>query len=93
MSKNNRRNFIQKAGALAATAFFSSVTQSTWAGNREKALHNAAGVSAEALSTEEDFWYAIQQSFTVSRGIVNSNNGGVSPEPKVVQDDEKVLRL
>ncbi len=55
MSKNNRRNFIQKAGALAATAFFSSVTQSTWAGNLDKALRNAAGVSADALSTEKIF--------------------------------------
>ena len=89
MSNNNRRNFIQRAGALAATAFFSSLTQPSWAVNLDKAVHNAEGLSADTLATEEDFWYAIQQSFTVSPGIVNLNNGGVSPAPKTVQEAMK----
>ena len=66
MSNNNRRNFIQRAGALTATAFFSSFTQPSWAKNLETALHNAKGLSADALATEEDFWYYMQHSFTVS---------------------------
>lgn len=55
----------------------------------EKALREAEGVSAADLATEEDFWYYIRQSFTVSPSIINLNNGGVSPAPKSVQDAMK----
>lgn len=88
-TKNNRRNFLQRAGALTATAFFSSLTKPSWAKNFESAIHNAEGISASDLATEEDFWYYIQQSFTVSSGIINLNNGGGSPAPKTVQDAVK----
>ncbi|MGQ9819107.1 MAG: aminotransferase class V-fold PLP-dependent enzyme [Candidatus Kapaibacteriales bacterium] len=33
-----------------------------------------------------DFWSLINQSFTISKTILNLNNGGVSPQPKIVQD-------
>ena len=36
--------------------------------------------------TDEDFWAFIQQSFSSGRGIVNLNNGGVSPSPKIVTE-------
>lgn len=88
-SKNNRRNFLQKAGMLSATAFFSALTKPAWSINLESALRNAEGISAADLATEEDFWYYIQQSFTASPGIINLNNGGVSPAPKTVQDAVK----
>ena len=35
---------------------------------------------------DEDFWGWIRESFTVSPNIINLNNGGVAPQPKVVQD-------
>jgi selenocysteine lyase/cysteine desulfurase len=89
MGKNNRRNFLQKAGALATTAFFSSLAKPAWAKNLDRALRDAEGIPASALATEEDFWYYIQQSFTVSPEIINLNNGGVSPAPKTVQDAVK----
>ncbi|MEO6549224.1 MAG: aminotransferase class V-fold PLP-dependent enzyme [Ferruginibacter sp.] len=89
MSINNRRNFLQKAGAITATAFFSSLAKPSWAKNLDKALRDAQGISADALATEEEFWYYIQQSFTVSPSLVNLNNGGVSPAPKTVQEAMK----
>ena len=89
MKNNNRRGFLQKAGALTATAFFSSLAKPAWANNLETALQNAEGIPADALATEEEFWYYIQQSFTVSPGLINLNNGGVSPAPKTVQDAMK----
>jgi selenocysteine lyase/cysteine desulfurase len=42
--------------------------------------------SPETIARDEDFWRDIQNAFTVDRGIINLNNGGVSPSPKVVQD-------
>jgi len=89
MKNNNRRNFLQRAGALTATAFFLSLAKPTWASNLERAQHNADGLAADLLATEEEFWFYIQQSFTVSPGIINLNNGGVSPAPKTVQEAMK----
>jgi selenocysteine lyase/cysteine desulfurase len=42
--------------------------------------------SPDVLARDEDFWRDIQQAFTVDRNIINFNNGGVSPSPKIVQD-------
>ena len=42
--------------------------------------------AATDLASNEDFWREIQDAFTVDRSIVNLNNGGVCPSPKVVQD-------
>lgn len=35
---------------------------------------------------DEDLWARMAQAYTVSPTILNLNNGGVSPQPKVVQD-------
>ena len=89
MPNSNRRRFLQKAGAFSATAILSSFTKPSWARNLESALRDAEGVPAADLASEEDFWYYIQQSFTVSPSLINLNNGGVSPAPKTVQDAMK----
>ncbi len=46
----------------------------------------SAGRSPEDVAADEDFWLGIQQAFTVDRSLVNLNNGGVCPSPKIVQD-------
>jgi selenocysteine lyase/cysteine desulfurase len=89
MPETNRRKFLQRAGIFSATTFLASLTQPAWSRNLEGALKNAAGISPEDLASEEDFWYYIQQSFTVSPSLINLNNGGVSPAPKTVQDAMK----
>ena len=89
MNATNRRRFLKKAGAFSAFSILSSITKPVWAVNLDAALKNAEGVSADDLATEEEFWYYIQQSFTVSNSIINLNNGGVSPAPKTVADAMK----
>ncbi len=89
MGAFNRRSFINKVGAFSATAFLTSLAKPSWARNLESALRDAEGISPADLATEEDFWYYIQQSFTVSPGLINLNNGGVSPAPRTVQDAMK----
>jgi selenocysteine lyase/cysteine desulfurase len=86
---DSRRSFLQKAGAITTSALLTSITQPVWAKDLDRAIQNAKGMSADKLSTEEDFWYYIQQSFTSSSGMINLNNGGVSPAPKTVQDAMK----
>lgn len=89
MPETNRRKFIQRAGIFSATAFLSSLAQPAWSRNLDSVLKNAEGISPDELASEEDFWYYIQQSFTVSPSLINLNNGGVSPAPKTVQDAMK----
>lgn len=89
MNATNRRRFLQAMGTFSAATFFSSLTQPAWSRNFHKALKEAEGISPSDLASEEDFWYYIQQSFTVSPGLINLNNGGVSPAPKTVQEAVK----
>jgi selenocysteine lyase/cysteine desulfurase len=84
-----RRSFVRKIGIGSATGFFSAFLQPAWSRNLQNALHDVQDLSPGELATEEEFWYYIQQAFTVSPGIINLNNGGVSPAPKTVQDAMK----
>ncbi len=38
------------------------------------------------VTQDETFWYQVKMAYTVSPALVNLNNGGVCPQPKVVQD-------
>src|SRR5204863_7850109 len=80
---------LQEAGTLSATAFFASIAKPAWSRNLERVLRESEGISPGDLAAEEDFWYYIQQSFTVSPGLINLNNGGVSPAPIPVQEAVK----
>jgi len=84
-----RRRFLQQAGALSATTFLQPFFQPAWSRDLQKAFEAAGGRNADQLATEEDVWYYIQQSFTLASGLINLNNGGVSPAPKTVQDAMK----
>ncbi len=55
----------------------------------EKVLAAVAGVSdksPDALAGDEDFWFTVQQAYDVDRSMINLNNGGVAPAPRVVLD-------
>ncbi|MBK9285611.1 MAG: aminotransferase class V-fold PLP-dependent enzyme [Sphingobacteriaceae bacterium] len=83
----HRRDFFQKGGAFAVggLAFLSSINKS-FAENFEKKLNRLENLSPEESASDEDFWGWIKESYTVSPNVINLNNGGVSPSPKVVQD-------
>src|SRR3954468_9765791 len=81
-----RRAFFRRAsagtGAVAAlTADWGSVVRAAAAG--------ASGRPAEDVAGDEDFWREIQQAFTLDRTMINLNNGGVSPSPRVVHEAYK----
>lgn len=89
MGAFNRRSFLQKAGAVSATAFLSQLMQPAWSRQLDAAIRKANEIPPGDLATDEEFWYYIQQAFTGSPSIINLNNGGVSPAPKTVQDAMK----
>ncbi len=51
-----------------------------------EAAKTATGRPPEDVARDEDFWREIQNAFAIDRNIINLNNGGVSPSPRVVQD-------
>src|ERR1043165_2200540 len=52
----------------------------------EAASRSVAHLTPAQAAMDEDYWFAIQNAFTVTRGIVNLNNGGVSPSPRLVTE-------
>jgi isopenicillin-N epimerase len=73
-----RRHFLRTAGVLALLRPDAShrVLAATVGSNR----------AANDVARDEDFWREIQSAFTLDRNIINLNNGGVSPSPRVVQE-------
>jgi selenocysteine lyase/cysteine desulfurase len=49
-------------------------------------MQKAAALTPQELANNEDYWSVIQQAYTVNPNMVNLNNGGVSPSPRVVQE-------
>lgn len=81
----NRRDFLLAAGAVGTLDAFAAVDPS-FGRQLEKKLGFLENMSVSASADNEDFWGWVRESYTVSPNIVNLNNGGVSPQPKVVQD-------
>src|SRR5687767_28466 len=54
--------------------------------NINAASRRIVNLAPEEVASDEDFWATIQQAFSVTRGIVNLNNGGVSPSPRIVTE-------
>lgn len=82
----DRRTFLSNAGKGLGLAALSSGTVASLFSHV-----TAAGKSIDRLSPidaamDEDYWTTIQQAFSVTRGIVNLNNGGVSPSPRMVTE-------
>jgi selenocysteine lyase/cysteine desulfurase len=83
---NDRRNFLKKsifaAGSLAMYPMAVGIAGTM----PDEELGRFAHLGPEEIMKNEDFWTYIQQSFTSSPNVINLNNGGVCPQPKVVQD-------
>jgi selenocysteine lyase/cysteine desulfurase len=79
----NRRSFLKKSAALFS---ITNLPQFVHSEEINAAIQYAQNSTPEILATDEDFWATIKSAYTASNTIINLNNGGVSPSPKVVQD-------
>lgn len=82
----NRRKFLSSVGKGFGMMALSSGVVASLFENLQAATRKFAHLSPEQVAADEDFWAVIQQSFSVTRGIVNLNNGGVSPSPRIVTE-------
>lgn len=87
MNKLDRRQFL---GSIAKPAAAASVVLSS-PSLMARALDSVKGITGDpkVISRDERYWREIQQAYSADRGIVNLNNGGVSPSPIVVQNAMK----
>jgi selenocysteine lyase/cysteine desulfurase len=77
----SRRDFVQSL--LAASTALPALKNDGVARIRRTA-RAAEGRSPAAMAEDEDFWREIQDAFDIDRALVNLNNGGVAPSPRVV---------
>ncbi|MGA9997178.1 MAG: aminotransferase class V-fold PLP-dependent enzyme, partial [Pyrinomonadaceae bacterium] len=83
---HDRRAFISNIGKGIGLAALSSSTVAALLRDVHAATKRVAHLTPEQAAMDEDFWFEIQNAFTVTRGIVNLNNGGVSPSPRIVTE-------
>ena len=82
----DRRNFLSLAGKGLGLAALSSATVASLLKEIEAATKSVSHLTPQQAAMDEDYWSVIQNAFSVTRGIINLNNGGVSPSPRIVTE-------
>src|SRR5262245_30317019 len=79
----SRRQFLKASGVAgtAALAFRDDSHTRVPAGGAAGQNHTPVSVAAN-----EDYWREVQQAFTLDRTIINLNNGGCCPSPRIVHE-------
>ncbi|HEX7315220.1 MAG TPA: aminotransferase class V-fold PLP-dependent enzyme [Pyrinomonadaceae bacterium] len=82
----DRRRFLSSVGKGLGLAALSSSTVASLLKDVRAAAKRVSHLSAAEAARDEEFWFDIQQAFSVTRGLINLNNGGVSPSPRIVTE-------
>lgn len=81
---SDRRSFIKNIGGLAGGLTLLPLANSVGATTEVNDL-NSLLIPPDS-DNDDDFWGWVRESYTMSPNIINLNNGGVSPQPRVVQE-------
>src|SRR5467141_3094980 len=84
--QRTRRDFLSLAGKSLGLAALCSATVASLLKTVAAATQSVAHLTPEQAAMDEDYWAIIHNSFSVTRGIINLNNGGVSPSPRIVTE-------
>ncbi|MEK6571688.1 MAG: aminotransferase class V-fold PLP-dependent enzyme [Bacteroidota bacterium] len=82
----DRRQFLSMVGKGIGLAALSTASIAALLEDVRAAAKRVEHLTPDQAAMDEDFWFEIQQAFTVTRGITNLNNGGVSPSPRIVTE-------
>jgi isopenicillin-N epimerase len=80
----SRRAFLRRTTALGAG--LSAVLTEDGLARVAQAAAQMGHRAPHEVAQDEDFWREVQLGFTLDRTLVNLNNGGVSPSPRVVHE-------
>src|SRR5690606_23011580 len=73
-------------GLMAGAFSVDSIFNQLHAEDISAANLSVRNLSPLQLAADEKYWSIIQQAYTTNASIINLNNGGVSPSPRVVQE-------
>jgi selenocysteine lyase/cysteine desulfurase len=82
----SRREFIGEFGLMAGGLPFLSSFDPLFASALDHKVKQLGDKSPHEAASDEAFWSWIREAYTLSPTVINLNAGGVSPQPKVVQD-------
>ena len=82
----SRRSFFRKTFGMAGALSLTAATHQAIAEDVSDALLTLGRTPLNDAITDDDLWERVAQAYTASPTLLNLNNGGVSPQPKVVQD-------
>jgi selenocysteine lyase/cysteine desulfurase len=83
---DSRRGFIQKAGIALGAYVLGDLTIPKIQNDLNSLNSQYSKKLPSELAKDESFWNEIRHMYTVSPSIINLNNGGVCPQPLVVQE-------
>lgn len=83
-----RRTFMQNMGGVAATFVLPSFLTPEKISMINKSIRELNIPATGGAPDDEDFWAMIRQAYSVSAEMLNLNNGGVSPQPIHVAEQE-----
>ncbi|MCW5909077.1 MAG: aminotransferase class V-fold PLP-dependent enzyme [Chitinophagales bacterium] len=82
----NRKSFLKRTALATAGISLLDWMKPSEAEAFQFHLNRLEGKEPQQVASDEDFWHFIRQQYTTSPNIINLNNGGVSPQPKPVQE-------
>jgi len=82
----SRSDFLKALGlGLSSFSLFGLSAKKAQAALAEK-IKEMKGLSPYEAARDESFWFYVKQAFNIDRSLINLNNGGVHPAPKIVMD-------
>ena len=81
----SRRQFLRASGAAGTAALTAAFRDDS----HTRVLAAGAAVqnhTSPTVAPNEDYWREVQQAFTLDRTIINLNNGGCCPSPRIVHE-------
>jgi len=93
MQTLQRRSFLNHIAAASALPFVPN--QFLMNPDIDSLLHyKKTKTNTGSLVNDEQFWYQVKTMYSSSPGLLNLNNGGVSPQPIIVQEaHERYTRM
>lgn len=82
----SRRSFLRQLTHSAGVFSFMGLTNTVLAAEARRQQQRFHSLTDEDALQDEEFWSWVRLQFTTSPNLLNLNNGGVSPQPKPVQE-------
>ncbi|MCX7974449.1 MAG: aminotransferase class V-fold PLP-dependent enzyme [Candidatus Aminicenantes bacterium] len=82
--KDGRRAFLKTLGLTFGSLKFFSLEKKADASWLETKIKEIENLDPLDVAQDESFWFHVQEAFDVDRSLINLNNGGVHPAPRLV---------